>query len=657
MTNRVKKIVITNAVIVGLILFSYWIFSINNIKDYYVSHYGTDYDEKFLVYGDVIYFQEITPTISTIDVIELNITSIDNGNDYTGTFTVQLSDTQGNIIQNWNKKKYLLNNEQWIEFKLDNALNQNKTYIISISAPQLNKDNGIIVAGTYSKYGINENDAYVSGKSYYSLDNGYNEGAMYVSVAKGYTNVFYIGAVLCVLLALNYYMLNEEKGIEKYAFILIFLIGLSFIFCMANASGPDEPYHYKSSYVLSNILLGKEANKFDSRDIIDLEYYHNNYNYIYMKELKNDEVVNDAESTDVIEQEGTYSYYRYPELHVVQAIGMSTGRMFGIHGAALYLWARLFNWTVFSIVCAWAIKIVPYNKELLLILSLNPMTIHQATQLSYDGFIIGVSVLYLVLIINMYEKNADISIKNAVILLMLLLLFAPSKIVYLPHFILLAYLLYNNKKILKDKIIYVIAIIFFIITIYAYINGTAIITNSSIMDTTSWYNLNDSFSMVSATYGVKSVVDNIGYAIRVFFSSSQYNIINYILQAFGYKLGGQSIIIYEYLIVIYIVVIVYYICMTWWNNSLFIRLSKFSICLVLIGIIEFVLILMSGFIMTPFGKNMLDGVQGRYLIPSIYLLVYGLSNKKEKIEIDNGIKIVFAIYIVIISQIMSKIIY
>ena len=86
----------------------------------------------------------------------------------------------------------------------------------------------------------------------------------------------------------------------------------------------------------------------------------------------------------------------------------------------IYTFAELFGVLFYSLVCTQALFIMPYRRELMLVLMLFPMALHQAGSFSYDCTLISVSFLYVACVFRIIY-NEKRSVRDIAVALLLLL--------------------------------------------------------------------------------------------------------------------------------------------------------------------------------------------------------------------------------------------
>ena len=198
---------------------------------------------------------------------------------------------------------------------------------------------------------------------------------------------------------------------EKTFLILAFLFGLLFIFIMPPFQTPDEPNHFYRIYQLSEGIFVGEKTDFGSgghipEDLIKMTKdlrgdipFHKDKKFQIKKLKKYWSVKTNFKNTQFINFKNTVLYS--PVMYLPQVTGVSVAKISNFSPLLMIYFGRLFNLFVFIAMGYYAIKFMPVSKWALTLLALMPMTIHQASSLSTDAVCIGLSFLFISLVLNL----------------------------------------------------------------------------------------------------------------------------------------------------------------------------------------------------------------------------------------------------------------
>ena len=134
----------------------------------------------------------------------------------------------------------------------------------------------------------------------------------------------------------------------------------------------------------------------------------------------------------------------FPVLYLPQALGIAIGKWFDASPIALSYLARLTNLLVWIVVVAVAIRTIPMAKWLMLLVALTPMSLFLATSNSADTLTYGICFLFIATVLNLAFGRTALTIPSLLLLVVLGVLVALSKLVYVA-LILLVVLIPRSK--------------------------------------------------------------------------------------------------------------------------------------------------------------------------------------------------------------------
>ena len=250
------------------------------------------------------------------------------------------------------------------------------------------------------------------------------------------------------------------------------------------------------------------------------------------------------------------------------------------------------------------------------------MTLQEAISLSVDPIVIACSFLLLSLCLNIKyrEENQIITLKEIILIYLLMIFIAGSKIVYLP--ICFIVLIIPKSKFKYSKLLTIIPIL--LITILINVIWMKI----------SFYYSNYNSEISNNSQQIHFILNNIfGYFI-IFLKTILVEYKIYIWSMVGRDLAWFSIHISD---------ISYYIFLSLLTLLLFsdnnIKSKEINIkikCIIFI-IISLTIGLMFTAIYvswSPVGNNIIVGIQGRYFIPILFYIFILFSNDKFKIDFE-----------------------
>lgn len=432
----------------------------------------------------------------------------------------------------------------------------------------------------------------------------------------------------------------EKKYLNKIFVSAFLVVGCFYLAIFPPNSVPDEIFHFQCSYKYSDFLLGEETSSSDitirnedkplfddQRVSVSLTHYEDVAKYFSFFATENGTTTVSVESAfDIINNP--------PQTKLVSALGITLGKLLGLGAYPVYYLGRLFNLIVFAVLVYFSVKITPVGKNVFRAVAMLPMTLHLAASYSYDPAIIGMSFLLAALCLKAIYEEGRIGKKTIIGIGVLIFLIAPCKVIY--SCIALLVLLIPKERFASRKISFAVKGGLLLIGLA----GVLILKLPSII------------SLAGVAPGVSSVVSNgvqldtrgseTGHfytisdvladplGIFLLYISSFGNIgYWYIESAIGHSLGWfqESIIASDLIPIAFIIILLVASLKSSdedWEISGKLRVT-------LISIVMLVWILASASMLlghTFVGDPHIMGVQGRYILPVLPLLLLALHNKK-----------------------------
>lgn len=430
--------------------------------------------------------------------------------------------------------------------------------------------------------------------------------------------VLRLGSSIGVILAVLYAKKHIDE-LEKIFVVAGLIIGCCYMLVMTPLAIPDEEFHYQSSYIVSNYMMFKDDKTSATAahiDYSDLEI-HNNVSTAY-KRFSDSLFLSEKELSQNKKISDRYGL-AYPLQHAPQAIGITIARLCHLNFLGVFYTGRLFN-LVFYLLCVYlAIKKIPQFRLPLFTIALFPMSMHQAASYSYDAFVIGLSFLLIALIV---KKIIDEDIFSRIDLIEIILVVAflvPAKVIYVA----IAGLMFLIPKERFDgntklKIGYISIVILFgiaIFVLFAMSQVTGIVTTSS-----------GDMAEESKMYSLQYIICNPFDTIKIYVKTASVMGITYFKQMIGATLAGLNLNIAKIYWMAFAGIFFVASLQDDIHNYVFSLKGKLWIALIFLGI-AFLIMLALLIDWTPIGSNCIQGVQGRYFLPIIPLLVFILRNK------------------------------
>lgn len=555
-------------------------------------------------------------------------------NDYSkGNIIVSLLDNNnGNVIETWKTQISKLNNGKLTKFKLDKEIyadiTNNRNYIIEIIGENIDDDSVFIVETT--------DDSYSNGEAF--IDGVIQKGDIKfvidpANVDNGFIKVFFI--IIITFMFLGYFTIwlyvNNKKDFKiEWCFVIYMLfLGITYLVITPAFSVPDEQMHFASTYKLSNEMMGVEEEKEQTLvkcRRIDASVEHMNtmtsldtYHYIY-------------QSLFVKNENDEYAFFLgsppQPNVffitHLPQAIGIVISRVMNLNNVGLLFIGQLFTLLTYIFMVYYAIRIIPFGKQVLVAISGFPMVLHLATSFSYDAIIIGMASLVIAYILKLIYTEDKISIKECIILFILGIILAPCKMVY--SIIIVLVFLIPNKKFFNKKfgVLYKIIVNTCVIGYAVLFNMGEVTNTSSGSHIVAWAN--------EEGYTVSYLIHNFCKAIKIYVTTFHEKMNFYVDSMFGGCLGCFNIDIPVELTFCSLLLLI--ISLLEYNKYKLKSFQKvaFGVVFLIISVLICTTMLLAW---TPISYDYIEGVQGRYFIPVLPLILLPFVNathEQEKIS-------------------------
>ncbi len=422
-----------------------------------------------------------------------------------------------------------------------------------------------------------------------------------------------------IFLVFVLFILNQEIHIyNKFLFIAL-IFGIIFIILTPPFRVTDENVHFIRSFAISNgDIIPKSNDKGElivSLPVSFIEMFKSigdftnhfdpNFRYSVYSTLNGFDFHGFSNATQEINSVANGS----PFVYLPQVIAILICKLFNFPILLSVYLGRLLNLIAWGWMVYYGIKIAPISKNILLLISLTPMILHQSASLSPDAITNGISFLFICYILKL--RLGKITNKGIVFLIIFSILLALIKF---PYFLLLLLFFIIPKQNIGDTKKYIKAIIIIFVPgllvflFWNFITSGALVINKEGVDPKAQilFVLNSPFEYMKI---------QIFTAIKLF----PFYLKSSLIGIFG---GGKELP--EILDIIPICMLIVGLI----DNKSEVILSlknKLFIILLFFGLVP--LIFLPLYVQySPVGFPIIDGVQGRYFIPIITLIVLVLSN-------------------------------
>lgn len=249
---------------------------------------------------------------------------------------------------------------------------------------------------------------------------------------------------------------NRRTGIITV--IILLLLGALTMTIYEPFSVPDETTHFTATYnLMGSLLPGDMRDDYAIqsvqtgiwKDMGSLPVGQQIYSFWYDWEYGNESIMQETRTF--------LGYANYPTYGYLPAvIGVMLIRLLSLPYQLLLVAGRVCNYAMFLLLAFLSCRIAPDLRMAILAIAGLPSVIWLAASYSYDGWNLGFSMLFVAYVWHITTRDKGIGIREILLMVMLLLAFAPIKYIY----VLLAMIVlaipgrkWNNRRMLIAAIV------------------------------------------------------------------------------------------------------------------------------------------------------------------------------------------------------------
>ena len=432
----------------------------------------------------------------------------------------------------------------------------------------------------------------------------------------------------------------KRARLENILFVTLLFCGLVYNVMLTPQMVPDEAKHVDMAYRYSNALLGYESTG-DTTCLMRAEdagaeftsspsfgNYRNIYYGLFSK----------AQDGTMVEAKVSSNIEGSILLYAPAVLGMSLARLLSLGTVPMLLLARYMNLCVFALLARAGMKRLPFGKMTLFVMALLPVNIQQCTSFSHDAMVHGILFFYCCLCLQaVYEERPMTGQRMVLLSLTAWFLVYCKSGSYLPLCLLPLLIPYTRFKSRRRKYLSMGALL--LIPALTFVMKH-IQTVTGIVKTT------EMTSVVSTGGGAEYLT---GYTLGYFLKEPLdliYMMVNtaldkggfYLESLVGYKLGWVEIETSMILVFLFWFLLFLTICD---SRGEYVRIRKgqrafmIFVCFCSAGLILLGMLLQ----WTPMGHVSIEGVQGRYFLPFLLILLTACRNRLVFLAqpVDRGI--------------------
>lgn len=425
-----------------------------------------------------------------------------------------------------------------------------------------------------------------------------------------------------------------KNKVHNVFLFLSIIIGVLYLIVTPPFQVPDEVNHFYKSYQIANgdFLTKKNDNRLGGFVPTSFVKITEPFLHLRWNTSGKTQFSSIKEQFSVKLNEETKSFVDFPNAAVYspvsylpQSLIVLVLKTFDAPPLFIYYGVKLFM-LIFWSFCIWySIKIVPIYKWLFSFLALLPMSIYINSSLSADVVTNILGFIFIAIILKLYYSSEKINIKDFLLVLLVAVLLASAKFVYVP--IVFLFFLLNKKRIEKIGSFYIGFTVLIIVSFFTALFWSSIIGNIYIpyndyniiyrdgLDLVKCANLHEQVSYISKN-GI--------YIFEVFVKSM---ISSFHMYYKGYVGTFGWVDTQMPFLVVNVTYVFIFLIAFFENNNGYIFKLKQKIFVILIVVATICLILLSQHLTWDcVGSNTISTIQGRYFIPVFPLLFILLSN-------------------------------
>lgn len=441
------------------------------------------------------------------------------------------------------------------------------------------------------------------------------------------------------LLGLALVLFTDVKT-EMLYLILAIGFGIVTLFDLTPIYGFDMRFQYDSAYAVSNRMLGIEDIVYTPSvtdpeaqvlsyyrrscdDYSQYQFYYDNEvsaNYTDMKVgLRYPFATAEGKELELVQTHlGFIGEQLY--LYIPQALGFTIARLMGVGMMPMLQFARAITYAIFVAVMYYSIRCMPFGKRIYLILAMTPTVFIQTVSITRDAMIITMCFFVIAKCLQMAYRDEKPKTWEWLVVLVVSMLLAPCKMIYLPVSFFWLLVLYRHyileQKPHWGKLMIRIALFALPILCFFVLTNLTSISNLSQPEKDSVYG--------TASYTLSYILTHIPEALFVAANTLRTELGSYLenaIQLWDIRLGSSAGI--TLLVTVLLVIEAAYICE---NRRKVNPLERSFLFLVALGV--FALVSLAAMQWTPMDSDVIVGLQGRYLTPILPLLCMSCINNR-----------------------------
>lgn len=456
-----------------------------------------------------------------------------------------------------------------------------------------------------------------------------NNPAITRSIAIGMITVF-LGAI---------FILYVSNSHIKNIIVVVFTIGIVFTITTRYNHALDEKKHFMSAFNIASGNFDYAKNPVTDLQVEQLPQLYKYTNNIdeFLSQSYKPQITNEVNEEDVPSTPAGYS----PIFYIVSAIGIWISKILGGSILDMYILGRIFNLILYGVLTSLAIKLLPYKKNIFMVIFMMPLMILLAASYSIDGICMGFVSLFIAYVLKLKKEREYITLKDFIILVGfgVMLLMVKSMAYIMVAFILFMLPLWKtlkkNKKYLPIIITITIIICILLVALLMYIKNTKIVADTR------------AAGNISVSEQLKYIIGNPLFDLKLILVHLQDTLLNFNwLTALHHPVfftdKAQSVMLLMFVFLLYVALT---------EDDHHFKIKDKIILTISFFLVYFMTSMVLYLSFTQVGKLGIEGYQPRYLLPILPLVLMCISHPKVKCEKSKNrnmnIQIISGIFIII----------
>lgn len=377
---------------------------------------------------------------------------------------IVLKDADGNILDDYALTQFQINEALYFGRlvrtfdKLISGNVRNQTYTLEITGTSPKNSGLIFYMSDYDYYRAGEMT--IDGTAV-SQDIMFNVYSPIYTMARLLFAAFSAGILLAfTIIYFCAYVFRVKKHILFLVTVLIMGMGYTALFTPYTI--PDEVAHYYTAYRVSNTLTATPEAE-NPEQALYVRACDTDYNGIisnfYGKHLVPSTGAYAAAINNILgvpENEETISIISNyitgnPVCYLFSGFGIAVGRWLHLSSVLTFYMGRMMNLLLFAVLGSLAVRRIPFGKNVLFAVALLPLTLQQIASYSYDSVILAFAFYFVAICFDLIYQKEKISWWDILSLLLCTTFFAAPKAGVYCVVLILLFLIPMNHRLPKKQ--------------------------------------------------------------------------------------------------------------------------------------------------------------------------------------------------------------